>query len=171
MNAIDLLRQQFKDAHEGMEMTMDDVTEDVANFHATQKAMPVGAAYAHSVLSEDMVLQSIVLHKTPLAEREDVGLSIPTPSMEDPDAYQKWYTTVEVDLAKMRAFAKKVYQATDDYLATLTEEDLDKPLEVPHMGQKPLGYLLNNWLLLHYAAMNGEVSAAKGFQDKKGYPW
>lgn len=171
MNSIDLLRQQFKDAHEGLEMTMDDVSEEVANFHATQKAMPVGAAYAHAVLSEDMVLQSIVYHAKPMAEGEDTGISEPAPSMEDPDAYQKWYSTVVVDLSKMRAFAKKVYQATDDYLASLKEEDLDRMLEIPHMGQKSIAYLLNNWLLLHYAAMNGEVSAAKGFQDKKGYPW
>ena len=171
MKATELLIQQFKDAHEGMEMTIEDVTEEVANYRGTKKAMPVGAAYAHAVLSEDMVLHSIILHEKLLAEGEDVGLSEPSPSMEDPDVYQKWYTSVSVDLLKMRAFAKKVYQATDEYLVTLKEADLDSLLEVPGMGKKTLGYLLNNWLLLHFAALNGEVSAAKGFQDKKGYPW
>lgn len=171
MNAIALLRQQFKDAHEGMEMTMDDVTDEVANFHETGKAVPVGAAYAHAVMSEDMTLSMIILQKKPLYEKEDLGFSVPPPDMEHWSDYENWYKIVEVNLKKLRAYAKKVYQATDDYLAILKEEDLDKQLEVPGMGQKPLGYLLNNWMLLHFASLNGEVSAAKGFQGKKGYPW
>lgn len=171
MHAIELLRQQFKDAHDGLEMTMDDVTDTVANFNKTGKAVPVGASYAHAVLGEDMALQTIILGKKPLAEKEDLGFSTPPPDMEHWNEYEKWYKFVKVDVAKLRAFAKKVYKATDDYLTTLKEEDLDKELEVPGMGKKPLGYLLNNWMLLHTATGNGEVSAAKGFQDLKGYPW
>lgn len=171
MNAIELLRQQFKDAHEGMEMTMDDVTKEVANFHETGKAVPVGAAYAHAVMSEDMTLSMIVLHITPLFEKEDLGFSVLPPDMEHWSEYENWYKKVDVDVTKLREYAKKVYEATDAYLGTLTEGDLDKALEVPGMGQKTLGYLLNNWMLLHFASLNGEVSAAKGFQGKKGYPW
>lgn len=171
MHAIELLRQQFKDAHEGMEATMEDVTEESANFKETKKAIPVGAAYAHAVLGEDTVLSTIVMHKNPLQEGEDVGLSLPHPDMQHWNEYENWYKTVIVDVAKLRAFAKKVYAATDAYLSTLKEKDLDKEIEVPGMGKKSLGYLLNNWLLLHVAALNGEVSAAKGFQGLKGYPW
>ncbi len=171
MYAIELLKQQLKDAREGMEMTMDDVTEEAANFNDTKKAMPVGAAYAHAVLGEDMVIASIILHKKQLSETEDTGLSIPSPDAEHWSEYEQWYKTVKIDLPKFRAYAKKVYMATDAYLKTLKDEDLDQEIEVPGMGKKTLAYLFTNWLLLHTASLNGEVSAAKGFQGLKGYPW
>ena len=171
MNVIELLRQQFKDAHESLEATMADVTEEVANFRQTKKAMPVGAAYAHAILSEDMILSTMLAHKDPIVTDKIAGLSEPMPDMEHWDQNERWYTTVTVDVAKMKALAQKVYQATDDYLAALDEEAIEEEIDIPGMGKKPRGYIINNFLLLHVAHLTGEISAAKGFQGKKGYPW
>lgn len=172
MTTIELLRQQFKNAHDTQEATMSDVTSEVAHFTNVNKALPVGAAYAHSVLGEDVVVATMLAHTTPLsADNTETGLSAPMPSMEQWSKHEEWAMTVKVDLAKLHAFAQKVYKATDDYLVSLKETDLTKEIEIPGMGKQTVLHIINNFLLLHTANLTGEISAAKGFQGLKGYPW
>src|SRR6478735_3908946 len=110
MNAIQLLREQFNSAHQTQEGTMADVLEKTAQFNKIGKAMPVGAAYAHSVLSEDVLLAMMMTHKKPLSsDFKKIGLSEPMPSMSEWKKYEKWVRTVKIDLAKFRKFAQKVY--------------------------------------------------------------
>lgn len=169
MDAIQLLKQQLKSAHETMESTMDDVTDSIANFNQIKKALPVGAAYAHAVIGEDISLSTILSTKTPLSESEETGLSEPMPSMEHWDKHAEWAQNVKVDIIVLRSFAKKVYLATEDYLATLKAKDLDTEIDIPGMGKYSLAWILTNFIILHMANLTGEISAAKGFQDLKGY--
>ncbi len=171
MNAVQLLREQFASAHETQEGTMDDVTAKAADFSEIGKALPVGAAYAHSVLGEDVVLAGMIMHTKPLsADNSQTGLSTPMPSMSEWDKHEEWVRTVKVDVPKLQEFAKKVYKQTDDYLATLKDSDLENEVEIPGMGKKTLSFLLTSFLLLHIANLTGEISAIKGVQGLKGYP-
>src|SRR4051794_37688142 len=83
MNTIELLRDQLQSAHWVLESTMEDVTDESAHFNKTGKALPVGAAYAHAVLSEDMIVSTMLANKTPLSAGEETGLSEPMPSQEE----------------------------------------------------------------------------------------
>lgn len=175
MTAVALLRQQFKSAHDLQEATMADVTDASAHFIDTNKALPVGAAYAHSVISEDMVLASMLMGgKTPLsADNTKTGLSVPMPSFDNFDQHEAWAKSVKVDLPKLKAFAQEVYAQTDAYLATLKDEDLDKEFDMSSMGmgKQTIAFVITNFLLLHIANLTGEISAAKGVQGLKGYPF
>lgn len=172
MNSIQLLRELLKSSHETMEGTMADVTTVVAHFADTGKALPVGAAYAHAVMGEDMVISTMLAQKTPLSsDSSKTGLSEPMPSMSEWDKHDQWAKTVKVDLPKLKAFAQEVYKATDDYLMTLTEEDLDREIDTPGMGKQTLSWLITNFVILHNANLTGEISAAKGVQGLKGYPF
>lgn len=172
MNAIELLREQLKSAHETLDATMAEVTEEVAHFANTNKAMPVGAAYAHAVLAEDIVVATMLAQTQPLsAAKQDIGLSEPMPPFAQWDKHEQWMQTVKVDLPKLQAFAKEVYEATDKYFATLTEMDLDKEIEVHGMGTQKLVFVINNFVILHIANLTGEISSVKGLQGLKGYPF
>lgn len=155
-----------------MEVTMADVTDSSAHFSNTGKAIPVGAAYAHAVIAEDMVVATMLAKKSPLAsDNSKTGLSIPMPSQAEWNKHEQWYKTVKVDLPKLRKFAQRVYKATDDYLATLKDKDLDRVMDVPGMGKQNLAWLISNFVILHIANLTGEVSAIKGVQGLKGYPF
>ncbi|MBI3486304.1 DinB family protein [Candidatus Daviesbacteria bacterium] len=172
MNAVTLLREQLKSAHETQEATMADVTEQSAHFADTNKALPVGGAYAHSIISEDVVVATMFAHTTPLSTDNSLtGLSEPMPSMSDWDKHEAWYKTVKVDLTKLKEFAQKVYLATDDYLASLKDEDLDQEIDMPGMGKHSLAFFITNIVILHIANLTGEISSVKGLQGLKGYPF
>src|SRR3989344_7812475 len=128
MKAVQLLREQLKSAHDTQEATMADVTDATAHFTDTNKALPVGAAYAHSVIGEDAVVASMIRgdNKPLSADASKTGLSKPMPSFDHFDQHEAWAQSVKVDLPKLRAFAQEVYTSTDACLAALTESDLEK---------------------------------------------
>jgi hypothetical protein len=172
MTSIDILRKQLAWVHDGQEATVGDVTDEAAHFSDTGKALPVGAAYAHSVISEDVIVQGMLAHKKPLsADNPDTGLSEPMPTFSDWDKYETWIKNVKVDLVKFRVFAKEVYAASDAYFATLKDEDLEKEIDLGPMGKESLLHILSTYVILHIANLTGEVSAAKGIQGLKGYPF
>lgn len=172
MNTIQLLKNQIKSAHGLQESTMTDVNAESARFNETGKAFPVGAAYAHSVISEDVILSTMVAKKdTVMNEGADIGLSEPMPSFQEWDKNEAWVKSVSVDLEKFKAYAQKVYQSTEAYLDTLTEDDLEKELDMGQWGKHKLADVLSNFIILHIANLTGEISAAKGFQGLKGYPF
>src|SRR4051794_36670893 len=131
MNSIQLLRDQLKSAHDAQEGTVADLTQESAQYNPEGDAIPAGAAYVHSVISEDMVLSNMLTSKTAVSEGvtpEDMGLSEKMPSFQEWDKHKDWYKSVKVDLPKFKEFAKKVYAETDKYLAGLKEEDLDQEI-------------------------------------------
>lgn len=171
MNSVQLLREQFKGAHDTLEATMADATPEVSDFSETNKALPVGAAYAHAILCEDVLLAMMLSHKEPvLKDSASIGLSEAMPSMDKWDEHEAWAHRVKVDLAKFKSYAKDVYEQTDAYLATIKDEDLDREVETS-FGKHTLAFILTNFFVLHIANLTGEISAAKGFQGKKGYPF
>jgi hypothetical protein len=78
-----------------------------------------------------------------------------------------------VDLPAFRAYAKAVYEATDAYLATLPDAALSREVDLSAMGmgKQTVGFVLDNALLGHAYCHCGEISAIKGVQGKKGYPF
>lgn len=171
MNAVQLLRDQFKWAHESLENTVGDLTQEGSDFNNLGKAIPAGAAYAHAVLSEDILLGMFSSQKPVYSSAAAIGLSEAMPGMDKWDQHEKWYKTVKVDIKKFREYAKKVYKATDEYIATLGDEDLNKEFEMAGMGKNTIAFYLSNFFVLHIANLTGEISAAKGVQGLKGYPW
>lgn len=172
MNSIQLLQEQFKDAHQALEATMADVSHDTAHFRELGKALPVGAAYAHAILSEDVMLSNLLAHKETLFKTpESVGVSEAMPDMQHWDQHAMWAQNVQIDMPKFKEFAKKVYTATDEYISSLKEDDLDKEIDDALFGKHTLAFFITNILLLHIANLTGEVSAVKGLQGLKGYPF
>lgn len=174
-----MLRQSLQDAHETFEKTMDGVTTEVAHFQPPGKALPIGAAYAHTVVSEDILLQNWVRKEKSLLEsgwETKMGLSEPHPAMDSnwETNYTAWVKNVTVDLDKLRAYGQAVYKQTDDFMATLNDQDLiDMKVDLSAMGEGewPLGRFIIRYLLSHVDSLCGEISAVKGIQGLKGYPF
>jgi len=171
MNTIQMLRDQLKWEHETLESTMADVTEDCAHFSDLGKALPVGAAYAHAVVSEDVIVSTMLANTKPVYENVETGLSEMMPGFDQWENHDTWAKTVKVGLEKFRNYAAKVYEASDKYLASLKEEDLEIEKDLGMMGKRNLFNIISNFLILHSANLSGEISASKGFQGLKGYPF
>ncbi len=170
MNAIALIREQMNTAHEWMEGTMADVTPEAAHFRPGGSAHPIGSRYAHAVVAEDMLINGVLRGAAPLHASTPTGL-------EDPQAAffttHEWAHSVQVDLDALREYARQVYAGTDAYLAGLAPENLDDEVDLSEYGygKWSLGGFLLSFIFAHVHDIMGEISAIKGVQGLKGYPF
>src|SRR6476646_7847135 len=134
MDAISLLREQLRAAHEYLDDTMADVTAEQAKWAPPGKATPLGANYLHLVQSEDMIINGALRQQATLAESTwagKIGASEPMPPPPTEEAeYFAWTRRVQVDLPQLREYAKAVYAASDAYMAALSPEDLGKTIDL-----------------------------------------
>jgi hypothetical protein len=73
----------------------------------------------------------------------------------------------------LRQYAQAVYKATDDYMAKLKESDLDREVDLTQVGfgKWKLGAFLLTFVMGHARDIMGEISAIKGVQGARGYPF
>ena len=171
-SVVALLRGQFGAAHNiWLEGTMQGVTAEQAHWAPPGRALPIAAHYAHVAIGEDVLLSSFARKSTPLAMGAfagKAGVSEPPPM----GAWDEWGRRVKVDLDALRQYAQAVYAATDEYLATLGDEDLGQEIDLSAVGfgVQPLGTFLSI-LCMNAVAHTGEISVIKGLQGLQGYPF
>ena len=177
MDAISLLREQLTEAHAFLDAVMQGVTPQAAHWVPPGQANPLGATYAHVILFEDRTINGILLHRKPLYATTwsgKTGISDLLPSFgEEGHDYAAWTRSMRVDLPALQEYARAVYANTDVYLATLTPDDLDRPLDLSGVGggQVTLGHALSRRIVAHVDNIAGEISCLKGLQGLQGYPF
>jgi hypothetical protein len=177
--AISLLREQLQAAHYLLEGTVGELKPEQVHWPPPGKANPLGANYAHVVISEDATMNGVLKGGVPLFASSwsgKVGVS-ELPPMPNPNApgfpdWSEWGRRVKVDLAALRKYAQAVYAASDGYLASLTDSNLDRPVSLSALGlgESTVGYVLNNGIIGNAFTHVGEISCLKGLQGMRGYP-
>lgn len=173
----DLLRATLETAHQTLEATMSDVTDEIANRPAPGNANPIGSCYAHAVLAEDGVVSGILKGQAPLfasswAGRTGTDKPMPMPGLVEGDMGE-WYKSVKVDLAACREYARAVFAASEDFVGSADEDTLGRAIDMSFvgMGQLPLPVMFSIFVTGHLNNLCGEISAVKGTLGLKGYPF
>jgi hypothetical protein len=174
--ALQLIKEELKNAHETFEATMADVTDEQLHKDPGGKALPIGAVYAHLVFSEDQIVHGMLQGKPALSEttwKDKTGAAAPMPAMDANWSvnHEAWAKSVQIDLAKLHEFAQAVYADTDAYVNSLTDEDLEKEIDLGAWGKQKVAYLLYGFIIGHTFSLTGEISAIKGVHGAKGYPF
>lgn len=176
MDTIKFLKLQIKEAHEMLENTVSDIAPEDLHKDPGGKALPLGAAYAHLLFSEDTIVNGLIQKKPALSEtsfKDKTGASSPMPAMDENWSanHEKWAKTAKIDIRIIATYAKAVYAQTDAYITTLHAADLDTEIDLGSWGKKTLAYMLFTLVVGHANSLTGEISAIKGVFGKKGYPF
>ena len=170
MKAQELLRAQFEMAHQFMEMTIADCSQETLDKKADGWTInPVGALYAHTVIAEDAMVNGMARGKQPLLERdgwaEKLGIDESSPMQDER------FSDMKINLSAMREFAAAVAKETDEFLANAPEDELMKEIDMPGGQKGTVITFLANIGLTHVAGHWGEIAALKGVQGLKGLPF
>jgi hypothetical protein len=182
-----LLREQFQAAVGLLEGTMADVTEEAAHWRPAGTANPIGACYAHVLISLDAFVNGMIKEGTPLYVSDFIGksgLSIPPPASDSanpgtPDYghyaedFHAWAHRVTIDLEALRSYGRTVFESVDGWIAGLPEGALSEQVDLSSlgMGQSTVGFLVTNAIVGHAFSHAGEIAALKGLQGMKGFPF
>lgn len=165
---ITFLRGQFQMAHGWLEGTMQGLTPEQAHWVPAGNPNPIGAQFGHVVTTEDFFLNTLKGQPPLMATRfaGKTGLS----ELPSPGDWTHWARSVRVDLDAAWVYAQAVFNNTDSMLATLSGEDLERPLDLSAagMGMQNVAFMLNLMILNCYSH-TGEISALKGLQGLRGY--
>ena len=77
---------------------------------------------------------------------------------------------VQVELSDLHKRAGGLRKAYQDWISSLTPADLDVELKTS-IGPLSLGQTVELYVVSHINVHCGEISAIKGCQGLKGYPW
>lgn len=171
MNAVDFARQALDFVHSSFRNTIADLTDDRANHLVVGTAGSIASSMAHMVVAEDSIVHVLLAGAQTLAEgefKDRTGINLPQWFNDE-----QWRSAVRVQLAPFRAYADAVFGATEAWVSSRTAENLDRPLDLTEfgIGQVNEGWAIGALLVVHGGNLTGEVSALKGAQGLKGYPF
>jgi hypothetical protein len=171
MDAIQLLSEQVKQTHEVVSGTVADLTPEQASWSPGGTANNIGAELLHLIAAEDMFLNMMV-GRQPLGMGEfagKTGASEPHP----PGAYGDWAKRVKADIPQVQEYMKAVFKNTEDYVASLKPDDLNREIDLAAagLGKMSLGAFITLTSVVHPSNHIGEISCMKGQQGAKGYPF
>lgn len=171
MNGVDVLRSAFRASHFWFDGTVADVTPELERFSPPGKAHGIPELAAHIVQAEDWVVHGLAQGKPTVWESGAWEARLGMPGVfQLPEAGSGDFPG---SVAELRPYAEAVYRATDQYFDELSDADLDREIDMSAFGMEPtrLGDVLTMLALGNNFAHTGEISAIKGIQGAKGYPF
>jgi hypothetical protein len=175
MNTVGLVQYSLGFAFDILKQLVDDLTQEQADWMPPGNVNPISALYWHTVSYVDEIVHDWGMGQAPLKQsagwREKVVTACPPPAEGDPMGDLRAVRAgLSVDLPALHDYAQATSQALLGWVASLTPEDLDRTMETP-IGELNLGQMLEAFIIWHINVHCGEISALRGMQGLKGYPW
>lgn len=168
MDERELLRSQYAFAQDNLEAAIDRCSPELLTRTIEGSLTnPIGATYAHTVMTQDLVLVRGVMGREPVYLASGVGERVGFELPESPVISQDYTTSLSFELGPLREYAAAVRAAVDGYLEAAPDEDLQA--EMP-FGPTPRTKLwvfgtLGVW---HVATHQGEIAALMGLEGVQG---
>ncbi len=171
MNGPEVLLASMKFNHQmTMAIASDCPAEMLAKKVAGSTINPAGAILVHAVTDEDLFIQGMMQGKPPIMKsggwEAKTGISMPASPMQTPD----WANGVTIDPATFLPYAQAVFAATEAYIGSLSDSDLDREVD-GLQGKTRMGDFLAGIGVFHLGEHLGEIGAIKGIHGLKGLPF
>ena len=198
MNTVELIQYSLGFAFDLLEQLVIDLTPEQADWLPPGNANPISSLYWHTVgyidqfvhewcmapfmhvtfeewLEARRAKRDLGMGQAPLRHsagwQEKVVIALPPEDPRDPYwDVRNAREGLRVDLQALHDYARATAQTLQSWVASLAPEDLERMIPTP-VGDLNLGQVLEIFIISHINAHCGEISALKGCQGLKGYPW
>jgi len=178
MNTVELVQYSLGMALDILGQVCSDLTQEQADWMPPGIANPIGSMYWHTVSGADDVVCRWLRDQEPLRQRAGwddkvLAVAVPEPQQGGPDsrdAYQEYMRKLRVRLPALHEYAQAVAADLQEWLETLNPADLERTIETP-IGSYTVAQVLELFVIWHINAHCGEISALKGCQGARGYPF
>ena len=170
MDGVAVLKESITLTHGTLYSLLQGLEESKLTWQPPGTSNSIGALLTHMVCGEDRTIHGLIQGKPPIWDRDGWGKKLDIGGDPVPfEASKEQLRTLAVrDFGTFLPYMQQVFQATDDYLSTLTAADLDQRIHIPNVPDRSLGWVLIQFINWHIAAHSGEISCLKGLQGSKG---
>lgn len=168
MDARELLRSQYGFAQDNLEAAIERCPPELLTKTIEGSLTnPIGATYAHTVITQDLILVRALMGREPVYHESGIGAKVGFELPESPVISQDYANALSFEPGPLREYAAAVRAAVDGYLESAPDEELEA--EVP-FGPTPRAKLwvfgtLGVW---HVSSHQGEIAALLGLEGLKG---
>ncbi len=171
MDALELLRKQVKETYAWLEMTVEDISEEQANWRPPGTANSIGAVYAHTIIAADSGLSTQIRGVMPVMAvdyRGQVGLSENPPFGRN---WGEWARRLRVDWPVLRRYGRDVRKRVEQYADSATDTEMNMRIDMTFAS-------LSIWTGLdlynlhginHIRIHGGEIACLNGLQGGRGW--
>jgi DinB superfamily len=166
MDIFEYIKRQMAGVRRMVDMTMKDMTPELFNWATPGTANTISATFIHFMSVEDNFIQAVIQGKPRVWDSG--GWSEKTGVQKTPSIGENWdeFKHRQVAIQPLLDYKTAVWAATDAYLATLTEEELDRKVKFAGGERTVADMLLMS--MSQSLSHNGEIAALKGVQGAKG---
>lgn len=171
MKPVTILRDGFGSAHRLLARAVDEMSPEQFNFRAHEGGVSAFFSLWHCVRTEDNIINFVIQRKSTvwLDGGYDEHFGLPRTSqgtlMTESEANA---VTIE-DVERWAEYQRKVWDATDDYLAALGPDDLTAvTVRIKPVGEMSLWSGLFDMCLTHNFRHAGEIEFVRGVQGMGG---
>jgi len=87
----------------------------------------IASVYAHTVFAEDFIVHMMLQGKPPIYEAQGWSKKLNVaPSGAPPSINPEWAKAIKMDVPSFQQYAKEVYAASDAYVASLPDAELEQ---------------------------------------------
>jgi hypothetical protein len=170
MDAREYLQRQFAVMRQVADAPLQEITEEQVNWVPPGTANVISAILVHRAGVEDGIVQQRLRGEPRVWERDGWAAKTGVETLPGQNGGWEELKGQTIALAPVQAYAAAVHAATDTYLASLTDEDLRRDMPWPFGGTGTVADYLA-LVVVHTALHAGEISALKGVQGAKGFPF
>jgi hypothetical protein len=171
MDTLQLLQTNLHLSHQFFLGTVADLTQEMLDWNPHGLAHPIGERYAHAVAAEDWMVNQVGRGGTPLFASTwagKTGFGEMDLGMSAEQAQQ-----FHVALKPLAEYTHAVFDASEEFFKSLTSQDMDRTVDMTAMSYGMMQFPLwaSIFIMGHLDSLMGEISALKGMQGLKGYPF
>ena len=172
MGTMDYFRSAVQDMHKNYFEAIDGLTDEQFHFRPLDAGNHIAFILWHNVRTEDTVLNFFLQKKTPVwnAEEWDKKLEM-DPQAQGTGMSAEESAAVRIrDIGIFKEYMESTFKATQAFLETVKDDDLEEVHDLPLLGQRSLYQVIGGTVLHHGANHIGEIYYIKGLQGLKGSP-
>ncbi len=172
MGALDFFRTSMKNLHNDFRDAVKDLKDEQLHFRPLGKGNHIAFAFWHLVRTEDWGINFLLQKKAPVwnAEGWDKKFGM-APRAQGTGMTAEQAAAIRIQsLPDFLKYMENVFKASEGYLDTLKEADLDRVEEFQFLGKMSFGQVIGGVILNHGSGHLAEIWYVKGLQGLKGSP-
>ena len=168
MDQRELLRSQYGFAQDNLEATIGRCSPELlAKTIEGSITNPIGATYAHTVITQDLVLVRGLMGRQPVYHESGIGERVGFELPESPVISQDYTNSLSFEFEPLREYAAAVRATVDGYLESADEDDLQTEIPFGPTPQPKL-WVFGTLGVWHVASHQGEIAALMGLEGLQG---